>query len=255
MDVVVVEPGPFATELFPNLVTPENADDRAATYSARVHEAFEGTVAALEGMFEDPEVPTDPALVVDRIVDLVAMEPGTRPFRSPVGVDLGVVARNAFVEPHDAAVLEGLGLADFATLAVRNGGANGQDDGRVTFVFDQTATGPGTFAGTFEASGAISDAGTTEDALDVSSAEGANPLVATFRRKVTGGMGTLVLTGDATVNLANPASAKIEGTWRVESGTGAYADHTGSGAITGTADFTLPQPRGILRYTGDLRAD
>lgn len=33
-------------------------------------------------------------------------------------------------------------------------------------------TGPGTFAGTFEASGAISDTGTTEDILDVSSPEG-----------------------------------------------------------------------------------
>jgi hypothetical protein len=36
-------------------------------------------------------------------------------------------------------------------------------EGAVTFVFDQTATGPTTFAGTFQSSGAVSDSGTTED--------------------------------------------------------------------------------------------
>ena len=42
-----------------------------------------------------------------------------------------------------------------------------------------------------------------EDALDVLSPEGANPLVATFRRTVTGQHGTFVLAGDATLDLAD----------------------------------------------------
>ena len=254
VDVVIVEPGPFETELFPNLVTPEDADDRAATYPTVVHEAFEGMGQAFQGFFTDPDVPTDPAIVVDAIADLIAMVPGTRPFRTCLGMDLGVRHRNDVLDPLDAGLLESMGMAEFATLAVSTPGANGQSDGRVTFEFEQSATGPGTFAGTFAASGAIADTGTTEDVLDVSSAEGANPLVATFRRTVTGEKGTLVLTGDATVDLADPASAGVEGTWQVESGTGDYAGRTGSGEISGTADFTIERPRGTLRYAGTLRA-
>lgn len=78
-------------------------------------------------------------------------------------------------------------------------------------------------------------------------------MVATFRRTVTGEKGTFILAGDATVNLADPAKAEVTGSWRVERGTGGYAGHTGSGLIAGTADFTLAQPRGSLRYTGNLR--
>lgn len=254
VDVVIVEPGPFTTSLFPNSPQPENADGREATYPAAVHEALEGMGSAFDGLFADPDAPTDPAIVVDAIADLVAMEPGTRPFRTCLGVDFGVRDRNAAIEPFDTGLMEMLGMTDFATLAVSSIETNGSADGRVTFVFDQTATGPGTFAGTFEASGAVSDAGTTEDALDVSSPEGESPLVATFRRTVTGEKGTLVLTGDATVDLADPAAAPVAGTWRVDSGTGAYTGRTGSGELSGTADFTLAQPRGSLRYTGDLRA-
>ncbi|MEP0547229.1 MAG: SDR family NAD(P)-dependent oxidoreductase [Rhodothermales bacterium] len=252
VDVVIVEPGPFETELFPNLVAPEDADDRTATYPAVVHETFAGMGEAFQGFFTDPDVPTDPAIVVDAIADLIAMAPGTRPLRTCLGMDLGVRERNAVLDPLDAGLLESMGMAEFATLAVSAPGTNGQDDGRVTFVFEQSATGPRTFAGTFEASGAISDTGRTEDTLDVSSAEGANPMVATFRRTVTGEKGTLVLIGDATVNLANPATAEVTGSWRVESGTGAYAGRAGSGEVSGTADFTLDRPHGTLRYLGDL---
>ena len=44
------------------------------------------------------------------------MAPGTRPFRSVVGVDLGVVERNTSDEVHDPPFLEMLGLDDFARL-------------------------------------------------------------------------------------------------------------------------------------------
>jgi hypothetical protein len=75
-----------------------------------------------------------------------------------------------------------------------------------------------------------------------------------FRRTVTGHRGTLVLVGDVTVDLSNPAQAEVDGTWWVDDATGAYAGHTGRGAISGMADFTLTQPRGTLRYAGHLRA-
>jgi hypothetical protein len=92
-------------------------------------------------------------------------------------------------------------------------------------------------------------------ALTITSGEGAKPLLFRFRRIVTGAKGTLVLTGDATVNLADPAAAEVEGTWRVESATDAYSGHAGGGTITGNADFTLPQPRETVRYAGHLVAE
>lgn len=42
MDVVVVEPGPFTTELFPQSLGPEDEEGRAATYPAIAHETRSG---------------------------------------------------------------------------------------------------------------------------------------------------------------------------------------------------------------------
>ncbi|PAP77932.1 hypothetical protein [Rubrivirga marina] len=124
--------------------------------------------------------------------------------------------------------------------------------GPVTFTFTQAATGPSSFAGTFTLTGAYTDSGTTTDELTITSAPGENPLVATGRRTVTGEGGSFVLTGDATVDLANPSAAVIAGTWRVASATGGYEGLTGSGTISGTADFAAAQPNGTVRYTGEL---
>ncbi len=54
IDVVVVEPGPFATALFPTMRTPEDKDGRVATYPEAAHQAFAGLGAAFEGIFKDP---------------------------------------------------------------------------------------------------------------------------------------------------------------------------------------------------------
>lgn len=116
VDVVVVEPGPFTTSLFPSMRLPADADGRAASYPTIVHETFAAMGGMFEGLFTSPDVPTDPALVVRRLVELVDMPAGTRPFRSVVGVDLGVRARNDAVEPFDIGVLEGTGMTSFATL-------------------------------------------------------------------------------------------------------------------------------------------
>lgn len=120
VDMLVVEPGPFATELFPSSPRPEDREGREATYPAVAHEALEGLGKAFDTMFADPQTPTDPEAVIDRLVELIDMEPGVRPFRSVVGVDVGVTARNAAVEPFDAAVLEAFGLTAFATLPAPN---------------------------------------------------------------------------------------------------------------------------------------
>ncbi len=116
IDLVVVEPGPFTTSLFPSTRPPADTDGRAGGYPEIVHQTLAGMGAMFDGLFNDPATPTDPQLVVDRLLELVAMRPGTRPFRSVVGVDFGVGARNAAVEPFDAGLLQAAGLTDFATL-------------------------------------------------------------------------------------------------------------------------------------------
>ncbi len=116
VDVVVVEPGPFGTELFPQAPAPEDAEGRAASYPPVVAETLNGMMESFEGMFADPDTPTDPAMVVDSFVELVEMEAGTRPFRTPVGIVFGLAERNADDEKHDPALLDALGLTEFSTL-------------------------------------------------------------------------------------------------------------------------------------------
>jgi NADP-dependent 3-hydroxy acid dehydrogenase YdfG len=43
--------------------------------------------------------------------------PGTRPFRSVVGIDFGVRDLNASAEPHAAELMDFMGLTSFATIA------------------------------------------------------------------------------------------------------------------------------------------
>lgn len=116
VDVVVVEPGPFTTELFPQSPRPADADGRAQTYPEIANETFDNMGGAFEGMFNDPEVPTDPSMVVDRFIELVGIERGTRPFRSPVGFDFGVGDLNTASQPYYEGVIDGMGIADFAKL-------------------------------------------------------------------------------------------------------------------------------------------
>jgi len=116
IDVVVVEPGPFTTQLFPNIVGPADGDGRGDGYPQVSHDTFAAMAKAFDDLFANPETPTDPGDVVERIVALIDMEPGARPFRTVVGVDFGVAARNASAEAHEPPFLQALGLDGFATL-------------------------------------------------------------------------------------------------------------------------------------------
>jgi len=118
VDVVIVEPGPFGTELFPRAPRPADEDGRAATYPDAVPQAWDGLQAAFDGIFADPEAPTDPELVVDAMIDLIDQEPGTRPMRTVVGVDFGARGRNEFSDAQDAELLAAMGMMEFTTLRV-----------------------------------------------------------------------------------------------------------------------------------------
>jgi NAD(P)-dependent dehydrogenase (short-subunit alcohol dehydrogenase family) len=117
IDVVVVEPGPFTTSLFLSGPRPADADGRAGNYPSAAQQAFDRMGSVFEKIFSDPALPTDPGLVVDCMAELVEMKAGTRPFRSVVGVDFGTRELNASVEPHEAALMEAMGMTSFTTLA------------------------------------------------------------------------------------------------------------------------------------------
>lgn len=119
VDMVLVEPGPVATELFAQTPIPEDAEGRAATYPPVALQAFEQMSSTFLRVMEDQKMPNDPELVVDRIIELIEMEPGTRPLRSLVGVDFGIAKLNHMAEEHDAGLKEFMGMTGFAKLAPR----------------------------------------------------------------------------------------------------------------------------------------
>ncbi len=111
VDSVIVEPGPFGTELFGN--SPANEDDpqRAASYgdAASIPSAIMRSFEAFAATEEAP----NPSEVATAIAELVDM-PGERPLRTVVGVDYGVRDLNRAAESFQAGLLEGLGMSHVA---------------------------------------------------------------------------------------------------------------------------------------------
>jgi len=110
IDVVIVEPGSFATSFIQNIVPPK--DEEIARSYAHVSEFMNGLVQQISEMFDDPSAPTDPMLVVKAIARLVNMPVGTRPLRTIVGLDFGHQALNDATEPIRKAHLDAMGLGE-----------------------------------------------------------------------------------------------------------------------------------------------
>ncbi len=117
VDVVLVEPGPFKTELFGQSPTPKDADGRGAAYPRAFQDAMQGVGQMFEQVFGDASAPTDPGLVVDLFVKLADQAPGTRALRTAVGLDFGVNVFNQHAVAFDASVLAATGLAAIANIA------------------------------------------------------------------------------------------------------------------------------------------
>jgi len=111
IDVVLVEPGPFATDFFGNLVPAADAD--IANAYQHVLEFSEGFGAQVQNMYADENTPTDPMLVVKIFEDLINSPTGSRPLRTIAGLDFGMQALNDATEPIRKAGLEGMGLTDW----------------------------------------------------------------------------------------------------------------------------------------------
>jgi len=92
IDVVIVEPGPFATNFFGNVVPPSDEE------------------IAHAGAFENADAPTDPIHVVNIFDELIETPAGQRPLRTIAGLDFGFQALNDTVEPLRKASLASMGI-------------------------------------------------------------------------------------------------------------------------------------------------
>lgn len=110
IDVVLVEPGPFETNFFGNIVPAKN-QEIAAAYE-HVNGFMDGFGKQVTSMFADENAPTDPMIIVKIYEDLINAVPGTRPLRTIGGLDFGFQALNDAVEPIRKAGLAGMGIAD-----------------------------------------------------------------------------------------------------------------------------------------------
>ena len=111
IDLVIVEPGPFATDFFGNLALPNNGEF-ASDYQ-HVQEFSESFGNQVQNMYADENAPTDPMIVVKIFDDLINTPAGSRPIRTIAGLDFGFQAFNDATEPIRKAGLESMGVSDW----------------------------------------------------------------------------------------------------------------------------------------------
>lgn len=111
IDVVLVEPGPFATDFFTNIKQP--GDEEIASAYGHVQEFIGGFGQQVNSLYEDDNAPTDPMIVVEIFNDLINMPNGTRPLRTIAGLDFGFQQLNDAVEPIRKTSLEAFGITDW----------------------------------------------------------------------------------------------------------------------------------------------
>lgn len=95
VEVVLVEPGPSGTNLSGSF-EPE-AHTGVVTQNPHLKEIIDNMIGSFGEVLEDPA--TDPKHVVDTYINLVEMEHGERPTRTPVGLINGVDKINDFFQP------------------------------------------------------------------------------------------------------------------------------------------------------------
>ena len=113
IDVVLVQPSAYPTQMYASTTQPADAG-RAAEY---------GTVGEIPGamfqqfttMFSGPDAP-DPHDVAEAIAKLIATPKGDRPARTVVGTSYGADTLNDATEPVQASTVEALGLGHLATI-------------------------------------------------------------------------------------------------------------------------------------------
>jgi NAD(P)-dependent dehydrogenase (short-subunit alcohol dehydrogenase family) len=109
VDVAIVEPGFFHTQLFAHAATPADIA-RSNEYGPTA--LIPGQLlAAFDQLFAQQPAETAPQVLVDAIVALIDTAPGGRPLRTCVGIDMGVRALNDATKDIGPNTLAALGLA------------------------------------------------------------------------------------------------------------------------------------------------
>jgi NAD(P)-dependent dehydrogenase (short-subunit alcohol dehydrogenase family) len=114
VESVIVEPGPFPTQLLTNSPAPADRS-RAEAYGsiAQIREVFADTFSK----FFASEQSTNPQDVADAIAKLVGIPSGKRPLRTVCGPDYGAIAINGHTAPIQAEVIRALGMPLMAERA------------------------------------------------------------------------------------------------------------------------------------------
>jgi NAD(P)-dependent dehydrogenase (short-subunit alcohol dehydrogenase family) len=115
IDCILVEPGPFRTNLKTNSVPPEDTD--VADAYGPLRELQKLLPERMGALLQQPGVTTDPMAVAECIRRLIAMPAGTRPMRTTVGLDFGTGDLNRAVAPHQHAYLAAMGLEECEKIA------------------------------------------------------------------------------------------------------------------------------------------
>jgi NADP-dependent 3-hydroxy acid dehydrogenase YdfG len=112
IDVAIVQPGVFPTELFQKFYNPGNPDV-VAEYGKSA-ELFNTSSQTIMAMMADPNIPNKPEQVAEAIVKLVEMPNGTRPLRTVVDKMMGGVTEiiNETAKQVQAGVLQNFGLSE-----------------------------------------------------------------------------------------------------------------------------------------------
>jgi short-subunit dehydrogenase len=113
IDVTLVQPSAYPTQMYANVQQPENAD-RAAAYGA-VGEIPGAMFKHFMTVFQAPDAP-NPHDVAEAIAKLVAQPKGSRPARTVVGAAFGSDAVNEQTAPVQTRVVEALGLGHLAKV-------------------------------------------------------------------------------------------------------------------------------------------
>ena len=113
IDVVLVQPSAYPTNMYANAITPEKqslADEYGEV--AKVPEAIGSTIASI---FESEDAP-QPSDIANAAVALVEQTKGTRPKRVVVGNSFGADAANDQIAPIQSQLIAGLGLSSLETI-------------------------------------------------------------------------------------------------------------------------------------------
>jgi NAD(P)-dependent dehydrogenase (short-subunit alcohol dehydrogenase family) len=107
VESVIVEPGPYPSQLLPNSPAPSDTD-RLDGYGplAALRDNFTAHFSELFGSANPPRTQD----VADAILHLIESPAGTRPLRTVCGMDFGANAVNGQIAPVQAEVLRALGM-------------------------------------------------------------------------------------------------------------------------------------------------